>query len=359
MREKNMRDIEFHNREKEIKAIRNILDTKPTLISFIYGPINSGKTELINHLIKQLPEEYVSFYINLRTKLLASYDEFVESLFEMELEETSRKETLKELVSSVTKAAGIPITSEFLDFVFRDKKPKNAFTYIIKLFEAVKSMGKQPVLILDELQKIGDVKVNGLLIYELFNFFIDLTKEKHLAQVFVVTSDSLFIERVYSEAMLHGRCRYLLVDDFNEETTTDFLGKYEFSDKQKELAWEYCGGKPACLVELINAEEREEKVKEWVNIRTGQIEGLIEDAGEFGFKVYYGEEEIVLNEEHILKSLDRFRNKDHIKAHELTKSVKLGLIKANILFLDPVKQILKPQSRLDLLAIRAVIKNGA
>lgn len=60
------------------------------------------------------------------------------------------------------------------------------------------------------------------------------------------------------------------------------------------------------------------------------------DAREFGSKVYYGEEEIVLNEE---------------------QSVKLGLIKENLFFLDPVKQIIKPQSQLDLLAIREVMKN--
>ena len=354
-----MREIEFHNREKEMKEIRDILETRPTLITFIYGPINSGKTELIGHVIEELPDEYVVFYINLRTKFLASYDAFIESLFEMEIEETKRKETLKELVSSVTKAAGIPITREFLDYVFKDKKPKNAFSYIIKLFEEVKDAGKQPVLILDELQKMGDVKVDGPLIYELFNFFIDLTKEKHLAHVFVATSDSLFIERVYSEAMLQGRCRYLLVDDFDEGETIDFLENYGFSEKEKELAWYYCGGKPVCLVELVNTEEnRKKKAEEMLGIRIGQIEGLIEDAREFGYKVSYGEERIVLNEEHILRSLEKFRENDHLKASELSKPVKLGLIKANILFLDPVKQIIKPQSRLDLLAIREVMKNA-
>jgi AAA+ ATPase superfamily predicted ATPase len=46
-----MRSIEFHNREKEMKEIRGILDAKPTLITFIYGPINSGKTELINRIV--------------------------------------------------------------------------------------------------------------------------------------------------------------------------------------------------------------------------------------------------------------------------------------------------------------------
>ena len=47
-----MKSIEFHNREKETKEIRAILDNQPTLITFIYGPINSGKTTLVNHLIE-------------------------------------------------------------------------------------------------------------------------------------------------------------------------------------------------------------------------------------------------------------------------------------------------------------------
>jgi len=357
-----MKRIAFHNREKETKEIMDILDSEPSLITFVYGPINSGKTTLISHLIEELPEEYIVFYINLRTKFLASYDEFIESLFEMEIEteatKRKRKETLAELVSSVTKMTGIPITREFLDYVFKDNKPKNAFSYIIKLFLEVRASGKQPVLILDELQKIGDVKVNGFLIYELFNFFIDLTKEKHLAHVFVATSDSLFLEQIYSEAMLSGRCRYLLVDDFDYETTIAFLESYGFSDDEKKLVWYHCGGKPICLVELLNAEEREEKVRELLGMRIGAIEGLIEDAREFGYRISYGEKEIVLNEEDILKGLDKFENKNHLKANELSKSVKLGLIKANILFLDPVKQILKPQSRLELLAIREVMKSA-
>ncbi len=50
-----------------------------------------------------------------------------------------------------------------------------------------------------------------------------LTKEIHLCHVFAVTSDSLFIERVFNVAMLHGRRRYIRIDDFDHETTAAFL----------------------------------------------------------------------------------------------------------------------------------------
>ena len=132
------------------------------------------------------------------------------------------------------------------------------------------------VLIVDEQQKIGDVKINKYLIYELFNLFIRLTKELHLCHVFAVSSDSLFIERVYSEAMLEGRCRYLLVDDFNCEDATVFLGGHGFTDNEKAMAWEYCGGKPVCLIELINTEDnRENRAKEMLKIRKGQVEEIV------------------------------------------------------------------------------------
>jgi AAA+ ATPase superfamily predicted ATPase len=360
-----MRDIEFHNRERETKEIRSILDSRPTLITFIYGPINSGKTGLINHVIEELPEDYVVFYINLRTKFLASYDDFIESLFEMEMESGGTlkkgKETLAGLVSSITKVAGIPITKGFLDYVFKDNKPKNAFSYIIKLFEEVKATGKQPVLILDELQKIGDVKVNGFLIYELFNFFIDLTKELHLAHVFVVTSDSLFIEQIYNEAMLQGRCRYLLVDDFDDATTAAFLGAYGFTDGEKALAWEYCGGKPVCLVELINQKFGGGAVKEncedVFKVRVSQLRDLLDLLSYVTPQVLLEGTEYHVEREKVVEILKDFVDRD-VVSFEGYRPEKHFMVKKNILFLDPKEGTVRPQSRLDLLAVREVMKDA-
>jgi len=355
-----MKRIAFHNRERETDEIMKILDAEPSLITFVYGPINSGKTTMISHLIEELPENYAIFYINLRTKFLSSYDDFIESLFEMEMESEGAlkngKETLAELVSSVTKVAGMPINKEFLDYVFKDNKPKNAFSYIIKLFLEVKATGKQPVLILDELQKIGDVKVNGSLIYELFNFFVDLTKELHLANIFVMTSDSLFIEHIYSEAMLEDRCRYLLVDDFDEETTIAFLEAYGLGDEEKELVWHHCGGKPICLVELVNTEEREQKIKGMLTLRTGEIRQRIKVLNIVNKKILFEDEEVELKYENIIKILDGFLDEGSYAYEMITPEI-IYLVKENILFVDSVRGIIKPQSRLNLLAIREVMKD--
>jgi hypothetical protein len=355
-----MKRIPFHNREREIKEIMNILDSEPSLITFIYGPINSGKTTMISHMIEELPEDYAPFYINLRGRFITDYEDFLNVLFE--IDEKGVVDNVTEYARSILKdmgtVSGIPIPVNLFEQIFEKKdKSKDMFKYMKQFFFEI-SKKRMPVLIIDELQVVGDIKIDGFLMYKLFNFFIRLTKELHLCHVFAVSSDSLFIEQVYSEAMLQGRSRHLLVDDFSEEITMDFLDEYGFTDVEKELAWNYCGGKPIYLVELVNSgENRKKKAEEMLGMRIGQIEGLIEDAREFGYRISYGDEKIILNEEHILKSLEEFRDRDYLKASELSKSVKLGLIKANILFLDSVKQIIKPQSQLDLLAIREVMKN--
>jgi len=81
----------------------------------------------------------------------------------------------------------------------------------------------------------------AILYIELFNFFVALTNHKHLCHVLCLSSDSLFIERVYNEAMLKDRADYVLVNDFDKETALkfmDFLAKennINLSNEDKEL----------------------------------------------------------------------------------------------------------------------------
>jgi len=357
MEEKYMKRIEFHDREKEMGEIRDILDAEPSLITFVYGPINSGKTTLIDHLIGQLSEEYVVFYINLRGKFISNYDDFVRALFKLDREKKEYNEILK-TISEVSlkslKFAGIPITEGILDLFFRDKTYEDVFEFLEDYFTEI-AENKVPVLIVDELQKIGDVKINTHLIYELFNLFIRLTKELHLCHVFAVTSDSLFIERVYSEAMLKGRCRYLLVDDFDRETTIAFLEEYGFTDEEKTVAWEHCGGKPVCLLELIHAREKERIAKKMLATRVNQLRDLLDYLDYTKPLITIGETEYMVEKEDIVDILSRFADAELIDDHGLSRPAKHFLIKDNILFLDLDIGTIKPQSQLELLAIRAVV----
>ncbi|MHC1575089.1 MAG: ATP-binding protein [Candidatus Methanogasteraceae archaeon] len=349
-----MKRITFHDRCRETDEIMKILDTEPSLITFVYGPINSGKTTMISHLIKELPEDYAPFYVNLRGRFITDYEDFLNVLFEIDEREGDGNVTeyAKSMLKDLGAVSGIPIPINLFERIFEKKdKSKDMFKYIEQFFIEI-SKTRTPVLIIDELQVIGDLKIDGLLIYKLFNFFIRLTKEMHLAHVFAVTSDSLFIGNVHSEAMLEGRCRYLLVDDFDKDTTMGFLENYGFGEEEKELAWHYCGGKPVCLVELVNAKvnrkDVENEAKKFLKIRKSQILSIFDEIA-LG-KIEYSEKALI----------DEFKNfkKDELIQYDKANKEKIFLVERNVLFIDPTQRTIKPQSRLNLLAVREVISDA-
>jgi len=354
-----MRHIEFYNRDKEMMELARILSTDPALITFIYGPINSGKTELVTNLIKNLPKSQKVFYINLRGRFISNYDEFIKVLFDVE--HAARYERIKEFLKPVVNVlpesySGIPIPKDLFLNLFKEKDVEDAFVYIETVLRAFYKEDCPPVLVIDELQVIGDLKVDDLLIYKLFNFFVRLTKELHLAHVFVATSDSLFMESVYTEAMLEGRCRYLLVDDFDYETTTAFLKMHGFTDDENAIAWEYCGGKPVYLIELMNYENREEKVREMLVLRTGEIETILKRINELGGEIIIEDTKYNVSYEKLVGALNKFVDRETIDMNEVDEISKEFLVKKNILFVDPLRKMILPQSRLELLAIREVIR---
>ncbi len=345
-----MKRTPFHDRERETDEIMKILDAEPSLITFIYGPINSGKTTMISHLIEELPEDYAPFYVNLRGRFITDYEDFLNVLFE--IDEAGGVDNVTEYAKSILKdlgtVSGIPIPINLFEQIFEKKdKSKDMFKYMEQFFVEI-SKKRTPILIIDELQVVGDIKIDGILMYKLFNFFIRLTKELHLCHVFAATSDSLFIEQVYSEAMLEGRCRYLLVDDFDEGTTAAFLEECGFSDDEKAVAWEYCGGKPICLVELVNAQDdRRGKAEEMLKIRKGQVEEIV-------YSLEARDKEMF---DAVMRVLSEFIGMEKVGYKYISDEIKF-LVGKNIIFADSANKELRPQSRLNLLAIREVMKSA-
>jgi len=126
-----------------------------------------------------------------------------------------------------------------------ERRIKNIYRYLKELFIGIREKGKVPILVLDELQMLKDISLNGNrpLLKSFFQFLVALTKVEHLAHVFCVSSDSLFIEHVYSATDLEGRARYILVDDFEKKEALEFIdflvkellkGKIVLNSKEKE-----------------------------------------------------------------------------------------------------------------------------
>ncbi|MCD6493447.1 MAG: ATP-binding protein [Archaeoglobaceae archaeon] len=336
--------MEFHNREKELKRLMKIAEFEPHTIYFIFGPINSGKTALIQEFIRRLGKDYVVFYVNLRGKFITDYQDFTRILFKFE--KRKREEILKEILKTTTRflsTRGIPVSEGTIDLILAKRKTEDVFEFIEDYISDI-AKEKRPIFILDELQVIKDIEIDGKLIYKLFNLFVRLTKELHICHVFCLTSDSLFVERIYSEAMLQGRADYMLVDDFDYETTVGFLRKYSFDDEEIDLAWNYFGGKPVYLIKAIeNKDTLEEFCEDSLEIRCGQIlDGLykLKKRDEKTFKLV----------------LDLFETikEDGVKYKSLNDALEWCIDK-NILFANPIKRVVKPQSKLEYLAIKKVL----
>ena len=349
----------FFNREEDIKRMKAVLSGEPNLVYFVYGPINSGKTALLMKVAEELSDDYVVFYINFRWRDVEKVEDLVRVLFEVEY--GKGREEFKEVVKEVLKAGakgvgkikGIPIPEKIFDYLFGSaRKVEDIFKYLERVFELVAEENYKPVLILDEMQTIKEI-VNTAgkpVISGLFNFLIGITKEKHLCHCLCATSDCLFVDLVYNNARLEGRAKYLLVDDLEKGTAFRMYEEFGFEDK--ELVWEYIGGKIGDIVSLFEEKKRGysegEALKRMFKDQVARLKDFLEAVAE-------GERGNV-NIKEVKEALRKIKEEE-IRFDEIPRKIRQFLIQENILFYNPLEGMVRPQSRLLWRAIREVMSN--
>ena len=242
----------FINRNEEMSYIKNWLNEKAENTLFIYGPKSSGKTTMLYKLVDELQQgentknKFDIRYYNLREILITSYKDFLQTFFQEVEEGTTSKKSSLELNLKAFK-----ISEETLKNVATKKI--DPFEVLKKELKDLNEKGINPVIIVDELQALEGIYMNGQreLIKELFNFFVAMTKESHLCHIIIGSSDGYFIEKIYEDSKLRKASKFLKVDYLNEEDTKYWLRnlakessitEYKLNEEQVEAMWSYFGG---------------------------------------------------------------------------------------------------------------------
>jgi uncharacterized protein len=243
------KDTAFVNRQKELNYLESYINETPENILFIHGPKSSGKTTVLFKLIDKLNTEKETFVIkhfNLREILISSYKDFIHSFFIIE----SKKDKIKKYLSSLS--AGIfKINEEVAEKLLLLQV--DPFKIMKKELQELKEQNKQTIIIIDELQALQDIYMNGnrLLINELFNFFVSITKESHLSNVIVGSSDGYFIDTVYTDSKLKKTSKFYEINYLEKEDVWEWLSNlkkyskikdYILSEKEIEIVWDTLGG---------------------------------------------------------------------------------------------------------------------
>ena len=239
----------FINRKSELQDLRDWIAERPGNLLFIYGPKSSGKTTLLMEFVRSNLDDanYDIKHFNLRELLITSYKDFIRSFFRIDYDKS--KGDVKEV-----RSYSLPFFRLSVE-VLKGMESTDLDALAVMKIELQKSaaQGRRPVIIIDELQALEGIYMNGQreLLKELFNFFVAISKESHLCHVIIASSDGYFIERIYNDSKLKKTSKFLSVDYLNEDDIYFWLRdlpqhsnivEFSLSDELIALIWDTLGG---------------------------------------------------------------------------------------------------------------------
>jgi AAA+ ATPase superfamily predicted ATPase len=257
------RRVPFIDREKEIKFFKDWFEELPQRILFVYGPKSSGKTTIISYVVDNYLLKRKGFwvkYFNMRETLIGSYDTFLDAFF-VEVEEGESESFGK---------VGINVLG-FKAEVYQKVKRRqlNLFKVFLDEIERIVKKGKKCVIIVDEIQKLRDVYIgNGgmerELLKEFLNFCVSLTKERHLSHVVILTSNTVFIEKIYNDARMKLSGDFKKVGHLDKGDVYEWLSMEGLRDDEIEEVWGYLGGCIPLILKMLSYYRRGVKLKEYL-----------------------------------------------------------------------------------------------
>jgi len=308
----------------------------------VYGPKSSGKSTLLMKAIDEIKEKLYTYYYDLRLVPVSGYKDVLRIFFRERGWRGKLKKAIPEIASAALKY--FEVDGEVLEEMFEMKL--NPFEVMENAIKGRKMRSKrEPVIVFDELQKLKEVYMNGgrqrPLVKELFNFFVRLTKVTHLSHVIVMSSDTFFIEEVYSDSTLKNTSEFYLVDFFDDETAIKILTEEGLDEKVGKEVISKIGGVPWMMERVLSNGDPLKKVGDFYKQSKARLANFLLE--------YENEEKA----KELLKDIIDGKNKP---TKENIKTIK-DLMQEEILFYDPINVSVRFQTRLDELAAREILNN--
>ncbi|MDQ7032825.1 MAG: ATP-binding protein [Desulfonauticus sp.] len=349
---KRFRGVDFINRDKEIEFFLNYFNKNPERVMWIYGPKSTGKTTLIeyvieNYLLKE--KSYNIKYLNFRRILISNFDSFIDSLLEEKDEETQT-----ELNRSYNIFGLFQLEAKTLKKIKEHKK--NLFNYLIEEFRKEK---RKNILIIDEIQSLQDIYMNGdkKLLNEFLNFCVALTKETHLSHVLILTSNTIFLNEIYNNSKMKETSRFKLIDHLSYEDIKEWLISKKdlgFRVEDIDLIYEYLGGSATRIKKLIEEYKDFNSLKEYLE---NEIE-ITKNEIKFTFR-----ELRKLNKEYLIEPFKEIIKDILTKGYSDKESKEIEeaidfFCEKEILFFDPIKNTTTANSKIYVKAFERLLSDG-
>jgi len=341
------KDVAFINREQELKYLKDYIDIRPESILFLHGPKSSGKTTLLYKFFDQVQKEQkleVKF-LDLRKTFTNVYEDFLKSFFHIE----TRGEKKESLASNVN--IGFFKIDAAVERKILEKRADPFKVMEAELVDLTRQ-GIKPVLIIDELQALDKIYLDNdkerQLITALFNFFVAMTKQAHLAHVIIASSDGYFLNTVFNDSRLKKSAEFYKVDYIDKTDVMEWLlnlqkyskiKDYTLTKADTEKIWDTVGGS-MWEIQNILSQLFEYPLDKVLSLYKMKIKSMIE--------YYIGMD--LLKEKVIQVFLERetARIRDFIPAGidpgEIAHLLQ-DMVRNNILYFDPTEALYYPQGR--------------
>ena len=356
------KDVAFINREKDLAFLKDWINERPESLLFLHGPKSSGKTTLLYKFLEQMKKEQklnIKF-LNLR-KIYTDFSEnynfkdFLHIFFNI----IDKKEK-KEKLSTGINVGFFKIDSEIEKKMQQGKV--DPFKVMEKEFIQLKKKGIKPILIIDELQALDNIYMDygkdRRLIIELFNFFVAMTKESHLAHIIIASSDGYFINTVYIDSRLKKSSKFYKVNYLSKEDVMEWLlnlekyskiKDYTLTKEDAEKIWDVVGGSMWEIQDILSDLFRA-PLDDVLQLYKKKMRNLIVDY------VIKPEQKKIEKLLHLLVERDEFYKEEIVPEEE---ALLRDMVHQNILYFDPTEAAYYPQGRSYQHGIRLYFEHAA